>query len=221
MSSEILTVTTPMGASPDGGPIPFTTFHEDLDGDGVAERIEIEDEPRLEGSPFREWRVFRKDASLPATVSAGVEVEIRRSESGAAVLVSDEAFWRIAENGKMYPYGDLVLSQSKFMMMGTEQDRDLLDTYGAPGIFRENVRTIAVSLGGGRAKHRVMAGGGHAFMDEETGTFAFVISDHDHNPLVVSRSAGHPWLFRRGEGFTMITDNLYGFQISLIPGGFF
>lgn len=220
MASDILTVTTPMGADPDKGEIPFTTLHEDLDGDGVAERIEIEDVPRLEGSPFREWRVFRKDATSPIAVAAGVEIEIRRSESGASVLVSDEAFWRFAFNGKMYPYGDLVMSRSEHMMIGSQSDRDLIEAHGAPGIFLENIRTITVQIGDQRGKHRVIAGGGHAFMDQETGTYAFVIADRGNRPVLVGRSTGHPWLFRRGSAFTLITDSLYGYQISLIPEGF-
>lgn len=221
MTSEILTVATPMGVDPDRGPVSYTTLYEDLDGDGVAERIEIEDEPRLKGSPFREWRVYRKDETVPLAVAAGVEIEIRRSGSGAAVLVSDEAFWRIASNGKMYPYADLVMSRSEYMVMGSKEDRDLIDAYGAPGIFLENVRTISVQLSDRRGKHRVIAGGGYAFMDRLTETYAFVIADHNHVPVLASRSTGHPWLFRRGGGFTLITDNRYGFQISLIPEGFF
>lgn len=219
MASDILTVTTPMGSDPDKGEIPFTTLHEDLDGDGVEERIEIEDVPRLEGSPFREWRVFRKDASIPATVSAGVEVGIRLSESGAPVLVSDEAFWRFAFNGKMYPYGDLVLSKSKFMIMGTKADRDLLDAYGATGIFLENVRTIEVALGSGRGKHRVITCGGYAFMNKDTNTFPYIITDHRMNVKLAGNSTAHPWLFRNGDGFTLISDDAFGFQMTLLPGG--
>lgn len=219
MAAEMLSVTTPMGADPNRGPIPFTALHEDLDGDGVPERIEIEDEPRLSGSPFREWRVYRRDGTVPITVAAGVEIGVRYSESGAPVLVSDEAFWRFAVDGRMYPYGDLVLTQAKFMMMGTREDRDLLDAYGAPGVFLDNVRTIAVALGGGRGKHRVITCGGYAFMNKETTTFPFIITDHLMNVKVAGNSIVHPWLFRNGSGFTLISDDIFGHQITILPEG--
>lgn len=219
MSLEILTVTTPMGADPERPEIPYVTLSEDLDGDGVPERVEVETEPRLSGSPFREWRVFRDGGAGPIAVVAGVEVGIRHAESGAPVLVSDGAFWRVAPNGLMYPYGDLVLSRSMFTIKGTEADRELLDRYGAEGIFRDNVRTITVPLGQGRSEHRVIAGGGFAFADPEDGTALFIIATSDHVPVLVGRSMSHPWLFRNGAGFTLISDSLFGYQISLIPEG--
>ena len=220
MTPEILTVNTPLGADPEKGEIPFDLILADLDGDGVEERVEIETVPRIDGSPFREWRVLREDRKLIG-VAAGVDVSVQQTESGLPVLVSDGAFWRGTHLGAVMPYGDLVLSRSDYMVMGTERDRQLLDENGSPGIFRQNVRTIPVQLSPGRGAHRVIAGGGFAFMDPETDTAAFVISDPEDRPVILGRSGGHPWLFRREGGFTLISDNAFGFQISLIPEGFF
>jgi len=219
MSPEIVTINTPMGVDHQRGDIPYETLYADLDGDGVDERVEVETAPRLEGVAFREWRVFREGATTPVGIAAGIDISIRQTQSGAPVLVSDGALWRIAENEKMYPYSDLVMSRSDFVVMGTKEDQHLLHTYGATGIFRENVRTIAIQIGSGRGQHRVIAGGGFAFMDEQTETFLFIISDPQHNPLIIGRSASHPWLFRTPGGFTMISESIYGHQISLIPEG--
>lgn len=219
MTVDILSVTTPMGVDPEMGAVPFTALYEDLDGDGLPERIEIEDVPRLSGSPFREWRVYRGNGSVPAVVAAGVEIGVRHSSSGAPVLVSDESFWRFAPDGRMYPYGDLVLSRAKFMAMGTREDRDLLDAHGAPRVFLENVRTITVKLGQGRGDHRVITCGGYAFMNRETHTFPFVIADPKGNVRVAGNSIAHPWLFRNADGFTLISDDVFGHQITLLPEG--
>ena len=220
MTPDVLTVNTPLGADPERGDIPFDLILADLDGDGVEERIEIETIPRINGSPFREWRVLRAGGELIG-LAAGVDVSIQHTETGLAVLVSDGAFWRVAHTGALLPYGDLVLGRSDYMTMGTERERQLLEENGAPGIFRQNVRTIPVQLRPGRGAHRVIAGGGFAFTDPDSQTVAFAIVDPEDRPVILGRSGSHPWLFRREGGFTLISDNAFGFQISLIPEGYF
>lgn len=219
MSSGILTINTPMDTNWEQTGAPFETLEGDLDGDGEPERVEVEVEPRLQGSPFREWRVYKGVDPTPVLSAAGVEISINRAEDGSQVLVSDQSYWRIAQNGKMYPYGDLVMSRSELAVLGTKEDRDLLDLYGATGMFQDNVRTILVQLGESRARHRVIFGGGQAFADQEDGTAPFVVTDAGFKPLIIGRSMSHPWLFHNRSGFTMITESLYGFQISLVPEG--
>lgn len=219
MSREVLTVTVPMGADPDRGEVPYEVFEADLDGDGVAERVEIETAPRISGSPFREWRVFHEGRDAPIGVAAGVEVEVVSSASGASAIRSDGAFWTLRPPFGLLPYGDLLAPRTAYMRQGTEADRRALQENGAPGIFRENVQVITINLTGGRTAHRVLAGSGFAFMDEASETSPFLITTWDGRPLFAGWSGAHPWLFRNGSGFTVIGKNRFGFQISILPEG--
>lgn len=219
MSPDILTVTVPMGADPERGAPPHESFVADLDGDGAGERIEIETEPRLSGSPFREWRVYHEGHAVPVGVSAGIDVAVVSAASGAATIRSDGAFWTLRSPFGLVPYGDLLAPRTAFMHQGTEADRRVLQENGAPGIFRENVQVITINLTGGRAAHRVIAGSGFAFMDEASETSPFVITTADHRPLFGGWSGAHPWVFRNGAGFTVVSKNRFGFQISLLSKG--
>lgn len=219
MSREILTVTTPMGADPDRGEVPYDVFHADLDGDGVNEIIQLETKPRLAGSPFREWRVFHEGRGAPIGVSAGIDVQVVNSPSGASAIRSDGAFWTLKPPFGLIPYGDLTAPRTAFMHQGTEADRKALQENGAPGIFRENVQVITVNLKGGRRAHRVLAGSGFAFMDEASETSPFLITSWDNRPLFGGWSAAHPWVYRNGSGFTVVAQHRFGFQISILPEG--
>lgn len=219
MSFDILTVTTPMGADPEHGPIPYESLFADLDGDGVDERVEIETAPRLPGSPFREWRVYREGGVAPVGVLAGTEIAVVSAVSGAAAVRSDGAFWTMTGRFGISPYGDLLAPRTSFMGQGTEADQRALQENGAPGIFRENVQVITVSLNGDRRSHRVLAGSGFAFMDEASETSPFLITTADNRPLFGGWSGAHPWLFRHGPGYTVIAKNRFGFQISILPEG--
>jgi len=218
MSPEILTATTPLGAGPNGEAVPFDVLEADLDGDGVAERVEIETRPRLLGSPFREWRVLRADGALIG-VAAGVEVAVERSGAGAALIRSDGAFWTLRPHFGLLPYGDLIEPRTPFMRTGTKEDQRALQANGAPGIFQDNVQVITIDLVGGREAHRVLAGSGFAFMDEASETSPFLITTADHRPLFGGWSGAHPWLFRNGTGFTVVAKSRFGFQISILPEG--
>lgn len=219
MSREILTVTTPMGADPDRGEVPYEVFQADLDGDGVNEIVQVETEPRLSGSPFREWRVFHEGRDAPIGIAAGVDVQVVRSPSGASAIRSDGAFWTLKPPFGLIPYGDLLAPRTAFMRQGTEEDRRVLQQNGAPGIFRENVQVITINLNGDRAAHRVLAGSGFAFMDEASETSPFLITTSRSEPLFGGWSGAHPWLFRNGAGYTVIAKNRFGFQISILPEG--
>lgn len=219
MSPGILTVTTPMGVDPEKGDIPYESFLADLDGDGIDERVEIETGPRISGSPFREWRVYREGLSAPIGVSAGIEVDLVSADSGAASIRSDGGFWTLRERFGLLPYGDLLAPRTSYMHQGSEADQRALQENGAPGIFRENVQVITMSLNGDRKAHRVLAGSGFAFMDEASETSPFLITTSDSKPLFGGWSGAHPWLFRNGAGFTVVAQNRFGFQISILPEG--
>jgi len=219
MGPDILTVTTPMGAEPDRGDIPFETIFADLDGDGTEERVEIETAPRLSSGPFREWRVFRDGSSVPVGVCAGTDVTVVAAESGAALIRSDGAFWTLNPQFGLIPYGDLLAPRTAYMHQGTREDQRALQENGAPGIFRENVQVITIGLDGSRRAHRVLAGSGFAFMDEASETSPFLITSADHTPLFGGWSGAHPWLFRNGGGFTVVSRSRFGFQISILPEG--
>lgn len=217
MASEILTVTTPMLANVDVGQIPFETILADLDGDGSSERVEIDTSPRIEGSPFREWRVYRDDLLVHAC--AGIDVAVLQAQDGKEVIVSDGAFWTFATPTLFMPYGDMISERTKYLSMGTDQDRDVLDDFGLKGIFRDNVRVFTLRLSKGDGLHRVITGGGYAFMDRDSETSMFVITDSDHTPLFSGWARTSPWIFRNKEGLTLISDSIFGYQISIIQGG--
>lgn len=219
MARDILTVTTPMGADPDRGEIPYEVFMADLDGDGFEERVEIETVPRLSGSPFREWRVFHEGRDAPIGVAAGIDVAVTSAGSGASAIRSDGAFWTLKPPFGLVPYGDLLAPRTAFMRQGTEEDLRVLQQNGAPGIFRENVQVITINLSEGRAAHRVLAGSGFAFMDEASETSPFLITTALNEPLFGGWSGAHPWLFRNGAGYTVVAKNRFGFQISILPEG--
>ena len=218
MSPEILTISTPLPPPSEAGAASTTQFVEvDLDGDGVLERVEIDDMALPGHGPFREWRVLRDGQVIHA--GAGVDIRLSSAPDGRGLIVSDGAFWSLSERFGLIPQGDLLSPRTKFMQMGTEADRDALRAAGAEGIFRENVQVITVNLTGSRHPHRVLAGAGFAFMDEATETALFLITTHDHRPLLSGRSAAHPWVFRNQDGFTVIGQDRFGFQISLVPEG--
>ncbi|PTX52485.1 hypothetical protein IQ03_01262 [Gemmobacter caeni] len=218
MSPEILTISTPLSPPSDAGAAStMQTIETDLDGDGVLERVEIDDMALPGRGPFREWRVIRGGRVIHSC--AGVDITVRNAADGRAVIVSDGGLWHLSERFGMIPYGDLLSARTQFMQMGTAEDRDALDAAGATGIFRENVQVITADLTGARHPHRVLAGSGFAFMDEETDTALFLITTHDHRPLLSGRSAAHPWVFRNRDGFTVIGQDRFGFQISLLPEG--
>jgi hypothetical protein len=218
MSSEILTISTPLPPPSEAGAVStMDVFEADLDGDGGLERVEIDDMALPGRGPFREWRVFR-DTRLVHS-GAGVEIAIRRAGNGRNLIVSDGAIWSLTDRFGMIPSGDLLDGRSKFMHSGTGSDRDAMDAAGAAGIFRENVQVITVNLTGSRHPHRVLAGAGFAFMDEATDTALFLITTHDHRPLISGRSTSHPWIFRNRNGFTLVGKDRFGFQISLLPEG--
>lgn len=218
MASEILTVTTPMLANVDVGQIPFETILADLDGDGSSERVEIDTSPRIEGSPFREWRVYRDDLLVHAC--AGIDVAVLQAQDGNEVIVSDGAFWTFATPTLFMPYGDMIFERIKYLSMGTDQDRDILDKFGLEGIFRDNVRVITIGLPKSAGLYRVIRGGGYAFMDQDSETSMFVITDFDHNPVFSGWARSYPWIFVNKEGLTLISDSIFGYQISIIRGGF-
>jgi hypothetical protein len=221
MSSEILSVTIPMGADRDVSTIPVETFEADLNGNGSPERVEVDTLPRLTGSPFREWRVYRDGSDTPVGVGAGISVEIGASSGGRFGLVSDGAYWTLHERFGLIPYGDLLAPRTRFMETGDRDDQGALQGFGVNGIFRENVHTITVGLRETRAPHRVISGSGFAFMDEASEASPFLITTPDRKPIFGGWSGAHPWMYRNGDAFTVVSKNRFGFQVSIIPGGLF
>lgn len=218
MSSDILTISTPLSPPTEADAVStMDVFEADLDGDGVIERIEIDDMALPGRGPFREWRVFRDTRLLHS--GAGVDIAVRRAADGRSLIVSDGAFWSLTDRFGMVPSGDLLTPRTRFMQRGTQADRDALRAAGAEGIFQDNVMVITVDLNGTRHPYRVLAGAGFAFMDEATETALFLITTHDNRPLLSGRSGAHPWVFRNGDGFTVVGHDRFGFQISLLPEG--
>ena len=224
MSPDILSVTIPMIPDRDVTQIPFDTLETDLDGDGAPERVEIDTLPRITGSPFREWRVYRGMDPTPIGVGAGIEVRVGTAQGGRGAIVSDGAFWTLDERFGVLPYGDLLTPRTRFMQTGVKEDQEALQSFGVEGIFRENIHTITLNLQEDpllRGEHRVIAGSGFAFMDEATESSPFLITTPDRRPIFGGWSGAHPWLYRNGENITVVAKNRYGFQVSIIPGGLF